>query len=200
MYPPFKIPSYTIGKPWLSAPRKPPESQRSNRNKNLNASRKLTYRQLAFVWEYLSTYPRDATIAAINAGYSPKAANKQSNRLLNDPVVRIYMGNFMTDFRYDRPEPPTHKGGNLTDKQWSFIENYLNRGEDGRYHPITAKEAAIRAGYSPHTAKVMGCNLLKHKWIRYYLELALGERKTLRAVRDRAVERAGLIRQVLFSR
>jgi phage terminase small subunit len=173
-------------------------SRGSNRNKNLKASRRLTYRQLAFVREYHSIYPRDAIRAAIRAGYSRRSAKKQANRLLNDPVVKIYLGEYMTDHRYYQAELPNRRGAKLTDKQWAFIDHYLNRDEDGRMHPMTAKEAAIQAGYSPHTAKVMGCNLLKHKWIRYYLEMALGERKTLKVVRDRAVERIGLFRQVPF--
>lgn len=56
----------------------------------------------------------------------------------------------------------------LTAKQKRFIEEYLI--------DLNATQAAIRAGYSPHTAKEIGCENLSKPHIRARVEKELAER------------------------
>lgn len=56
----------------------------------------------------------------------------------------------------------------LTPKQKRFIEEYLV--------DLNATQAAIRAGYSPHTAKEIGCENLSKPHIRACVEKELAER------------------------
>jgi phage terminase small subunit len=56
----------------------------------------------------------------------------------------------------------------LTAKQKRFIEEYLV--------DLNATQAAIRAGYSPHTAKEIGCENLSKPHIRARVEKELAER------------------------
>lgn len=56
----------------------------------------------------------------------------------------------------------------LTAKQKRFIEEYLI--------DLNATKAAIRAGYSPHTAREIGCENLSKPHIRERIDKALAER------------------------
>lgn len=56
----------------------------------------------------------------------------------------------------------------LTAKQKRFIEEYLV--------DLNATQAAIRAGYSPHTAREIGCENLSKPHIRARVEKELAER------------------------
>jgi phage terminase small subunit len=57
---------------------------------------KFTPRQLKFIVAYVAV--PNATPAAIEAGYSPKAAECQGSRLLSNAKVRAAL-----DMRYDAP-------------------------------------------------------------------------------------------------
>lgn len=56
-------------------------------------NKKLTDKQRAFVLEYLKD--KNATQAAIRAGYSPKTAQEQSSRLLSNVMVRAEIDLFI---------------------------------------------------------------------------------------------------------
>lgn len=53
--------------------------------------REPTGQQKLFVDEYLRLRKKNATQAAINAGYSPKSASSQASQLLNNPKVLEYL-------------------------------------------------------------------------------------------------------------
>jgi phage terminase small subunit len=68
----------------------------------------------------------------------------------------------------------------LTAKQKRFIEEYLV--------DLNATQAAIRAGYSPHTAKEIGCENLSKPHIRARVEKELAERSKRTGVnQDRVI-------------
>ncbi len=68
----------------------------------------------------------------------------------------------------------------MTGKQKRFIEEYLV--------DLNATRAAIRAGYSPDTAKDIGCENLKKPMIRCHIALAMAERSRRTGVNaDRVV-------------
>lgn len=50
-----------------------------------------TGQQKLFIDEYLRLRKKNATQAAINAGYSPKSASSQASQLLNNPKVLKYL-------------------------------------------------------------------------------------------------------------
>ena len=50
-----------------------------------------TEQQKLFIDEYLRLRKKNATQAAINAGYSPKSASSQASQLLNNPKVLEYL-------------------------------------------------------------------------------------------------------------
>ncbi len=56
----------------------------------------LTPRRQAFVREYISD-PRNATQAAIRAGYAPKNASVTAHRLLRDDAVRSVLARHFLD-------------------------------------------------------------------------------------------------------
>jgi phage terminase small subunit len=56
----------------------------------------------------------------------------------------------------------------LTPKQARFVEEYLV--------DLNAKQAAIRAGYSPKTAEVQGCRLLRNVQVAAAIQRAQAER------------------------
>jgi phage terminase small subunit len=68
----------------------------------------------------------------------------------------------------------------LTAKQKRFVEEYLV--------DLNATQAAIRAGYSPHTAKEIGCENLSKPHIRARVEKELAERSKRTGVnQDRVI-------------
>lgn len=69
----------------------------------------------------------------------------------------------------------------MTKKQKRFIEEYLI--------DLNATQAAIRAGYSPDTAKAIGCENLTKPDIRAYIDRAMAERSKRTGVNaDRVVQ------------
>ncbi|GFZ30741.1 terminase small subunit [Clostridium zeae] len=56
----------------------------------------------------------------------------------------------------------------LTAKQKAFCDEYLI--------DLNATQAAIRAGYSPHSASDIGCENLKKPYIKEYIDKAMAER------------------------
>ena len=69
----------------------------------------------------------------------------------------------------------------MTKKQKRFIEEYLI--------DLNATQAAIRAGYSPDTAKAIGCENLTKPDIRAHIDRAMAERSKRTGVNaDRVVQ------------
>lgn len=69
----------------------------------------------------------------------------------------------------------------MTKKQERFIEEYLI--------DLNATQAAIRAGYSPDTAKAIGCENLTKPDIRAHIDCAMAERSKRTGVNaDRVVQ------------
>lgn len=69
----------------------------------------------------------------------------------------------------------------MTKKQKRFIEEYLM--------DLNATQAAIRAGYSPDTAKAIGCENLTKPDIRAHIDRAMAERSKRTGVNaDRVVQ------------
>jgi phage terminase small subunit len=165
----------------------------STKHKDLNLERKITWKQIAFCRELLREYPKNPTNAAIRAGYPARSAKKMAYKLLADPLIRMYQAGLYVEFLHDRPLPPDHRGSKLNDRQWAFISEMTRMGPDGYYLIPSAQEAAIRAGYSPATAKAKAYELQQVPWVNYYLELALGRRLTFRELRDRSIKRANSV-------
>ena len=70
----------------------------------------------------------------------------------------------------------------LNAKQARFVDEYLK--------DLNAKQAAIRAGYSPHTAEVQGSRLLSHAKVGRIIGRRIEERKQRVTVKaDEVVER-----------
>ncbi len=77
---------------------------------------------------------------------------------------------------------PQNEPEELTEKQKLFAEIYVRN--------FNATQAAIKAGYSPRSAFVEGCRLLKHVKVRAYVEELKAARKaTLLVSVDDIVER-----------
>ena len=73
------------------------------------------------------------------------------------------------------------KGGRMTDKQRRFVEEYLI--------DLNATQAAIRAGYSPDTAKEIGCENLTKPNISKAIAKAMAERSRRTGIsQDRVIE------------
>lgn len=117
-------------------------------------------RHQRFVDEYLIDL--NATQAAVRAGYSSKTASVQASRLLVHPSIRQHISDIQARASVhnngapgSRFEPPVmRRGRKLTPRQRRFVKEY----------PIdwNAKQAAIRSGYSPRSAEVLGCRLVRH--------------------------------------
>lgn len=60
-------------------------------NRGVIKLREATNQQKLFVDEYLRLRKKNATQAAINAGYSKKSASSQASQLLNNPKVIKYL-------------------------------------------------------------------------------------------------------------
>jgi phage terminase small subunit len=149
----------------------------------VNMARRIPYRQILFCQMLLTTSPFCLKEAAIRAGYSPKTAKQQASRLMKSPIVQCYSHLFFKELRYEIiPEPPK-KRTELNIKQIQFMFCYMQLRARGK--PMSGKEAAINAGYSPKTAAQQASRLLKHPEIKHYIERYLGERKTFRDLRDR---------------
>lgn len=68
----------------------------------------------------------------------------------------------------------------LTAKQQRFVEEYLV--------DLNATQAAIRAGYSPHSAREIGCETLAKPYIQEFIGKAIAERSKRTGVnQDRVI-------------
>lgn len=61
----------------------------------------LTEQRKLFIDEYLKLRCKNATQAAINAGYSAKSAQSQASQILNDPKVSEYLEHRKKQIRSD---------------------------------------------------------------------------------------------------
>ncbi len=109
----------------------------------------MTERQRLFVEHYLVL--RDATAAALRAGYKPSAARIIGWQLLRKAWVQAAIE--ARSRGADWPPPQPRRGVGLTPRQRRFAEEYLI--------DTNATKAAIRAGYSRRSAPAIGCQLLK---------------------------------------
>jgi phage terminase small subunit len=153
------------------------------RTKSVNMARRISYRQMLFCQMLLRTSPFSPKKAAIMAGYSPKNAKQIASRLLNSPIVQCYRNLYYQELRSEIVPEPEKKRTKLTARQWLFMFCYMSERKGGK--PMSGKDAAINAGYSPASARQIASRLLKHPEIKYYIEQGLGERKTFRELRDR---------------
>ncbi len=96
----------------------------------------MTERQRRFVEHYLVL--RDATEAALRAGYKPSATCIIGWQLLRNAWVQEAVA--ARSRGDDWPAPNPRKGAGLTPRQRRFAEEYLI--------DANATQAAIRAGYS----------------------------------------------------
>jgi phage terminase small subunit len=101
----------------------------------------------------------------------------------------MYRVGLLFDYRHEEPKQPKPLCSGLNEQQWRFIHAYCKRTPSGTMIN-TAKQAAIEAGYSPKSASDAAYRLIKNRMVKYFIELRLGERKTLREIRDRAIHRA----------
>jgi Terminase small subunit len=151
--------------------------------RTINMGRRIPYRQILFCRHLLDTVPLNATAAAIKAGYSPRTAKQQASRLMNSPMVQLYRRGLLFEYRHETFPEPKPRRTKMNDKQWWFMLFYWEPGGDGKL--ISAKAAAIKAGYSPKTAASQASRLLNHPQIKHHLEWWLGERKVFRDLRDK---------------
>lgn len=159
------------------------KSKNSNRP---NLKQRITYRQILFCKNLLKTFPFNAKMAAIKAGYSPKTAKQQASRLLKTPIVDLYRSLYFQEIRHEEQPEPQPKRQKLTQKQLCFMHFYMCPffGK-----PRNGKQAAIYAGYSPKTAKQTAYRLLQHPEIKAFVDSKIGERKEFSELRDRVISR-----------
>lgn len=74
----------------------------------------------------------------------------------------------------------------LVGKRARFVEEYLI--------DLNATQAAVRSGYSPHSAGVEGCRLLRNANVRAHVDMAMAERSKRTGVNaDRILDELGKI-------
>lgn len=85
-------------------------------------------------------------------------------------------------------DKPSNGGTNLTKKQQAFVDEYLI--------DLNGAQAAIRAGYSENTAKVIANENLTKPYIKQAIEKALEERKSrVLLTQDQVLKDIALIKQ-----
>lgn len=108
--------------------------------------REATGQQKLFIDEYLKLRKKNATQAAISAGYSPRSASSQASQLLNNPKVKKYLEEresaiikeLQEDFIFDALEA----------RQVMYDIMKKPQAED-RDRIVAAKDFLDRAGFKP---------------------------------------------------
>ncbi|HEX2726528.1 MAG TPA: terminase small subunit, partial [Beijerinckiaceae bacterium] len=121
--------------------------------------REITEQQQRFVREYV--LDRNATQAAIRAGYTPRNARQTGSRLKCHARVGAAIRELLGD------SPPARSRPGLTPKQQRFVVEYAV--------DHNATQAAVRAGYSPRYAHPIGSRLKRHKRVGAAIRERLGD-------------------------
>lgn len=108
--------------------------------------REATRQQKLFIDNYLKGRKRNATNAAIEAGYSPKSASSQASQLLNNPKVIEYLMKREKAISQELQEEFIFDALEARKVMYSILNNTESRDID---RISVAKDFLDRAGFKP---------------------------------------------------
>ena len=106
----------------------------------------LTEQKKRFVEEYIKLKCKNATQAAINAGYSSKTARQQASALLTTPDVQDYLKTQKAALRQDLQESFIFECKEAVDVMRQILQNPDAKDKD---RLAAAREFLDRAGFKP---------------------------------------------------
>lgn len=104
----------------------------------------LTEQRELFIDEYLKLRCKNATQAAINAGYSAKSAQSQASQILNDPKVSEYLEHRKKQIRRDLQQDFIFDALEARKVMYSILKNPESKDAD---RISAAKDLLDRAGF-----------------------------------------------------
>ena len=104
----------------------------------------LTEQRELFIDEYLKLRCKNATQAAINAGYSAKSAQSQASQILNDPKVSEYLEHRKKQIRRDLQQDFIFDALEARKVMCSILKNPESKDAD---RISAAKDLLDRAGF-----------------------------------------------------
>lgn len=104
----------------------------------------LTEQRKLFIDEYLKLRCKNATQAAINAGYSAKSAQSQASQILNDPKVSEYLEHRKKQIRSDLQQDFIFDALEARKVMYSILKNPESKDAD---RISAAKDLLDRAGF-----------------------------------------------------
>ena len=106
----------------------------------------LNNQRMLFVDEYIKLRCKNATQAAINAGYSPKSAQSQSSQILMDPNVQEYLKQRKSEISQDLKQEFVFDALEARNVMYAIMKNPEAADRD----KITvARDFLDRAGFKP---------------------------------------------------
>lgn len=106
----------------------------------------LTEQKKRFVEEYIKLKCKNATQAAINAGYSSKTARQQASALLTTPDIQDYLKTQKAALRQDLQESFILECKEAVDVMREILQNPNAKDKD---RLAAAREFLDRAGFKP---------------------------------------------------
>ena len=106
----------------------------------------MTEQQKLFINEYIKLRCKNATQAAINAGYSPKTAQPQSSQLLMKPNVLQYMKKRKSEMVKGVQEEFAYDALEARRVMYDILKN---EGSSDKDRITVARDFLDRAGYTP---------------------------------------------------
>ena len=136
----------------------------------MNGEKKLTPKQQKFVQEYL--IDRNATQAAIRAGYSERSACLQGHRMIHNDNVSYHINNLTEQSK---------KESNITREKkrqalWSVVEGALSNPEiEYTTQSMVAAIKELNEMDGDHASKKVDLNI--YEGLADYLQAAINERR-----------------------
>lgn len=106
----------------------------------------LNNQRMLFVDEYIKLRCKNATQAAINAGYSPKSAQSQSSQILMDPNVQEYLKQRKSEISQDLKQEFMFDALEARNVMYAIMKNPEAADRD---KIAVAKDFLDRAGFKP---------------------------------------------------
>ena len=106
----------------------------------------LNNQRMLFVDEYIKLRCKNATQAAINAGYSPKSAQSQSSQILMDPNVQEYLQQRKSEISQELKKEFIFDALEARSVMYSIMKNPEASDRD---KIAVAKDFLDRAGFKP---------------------------------------------------
>ena len=136
----------------------------------MNGEKKLTPKQQKFVQEYL--IDRNATQAAIRAGYSAKSARQQAVYLLSNINVSTYINDLLNKSMDESGITREKKRSAL----WSVVEKVLSNPEiEYTVQSMVAAIKELNEMDGDHASKKVDLNI--YEGLADYLQAAINERR-----------------------